>query len=146
LTKMAELQEYLNSKRPGDKVTLTYLRNKKSITKSVTLKNAQGNTEVVKPADIDVLGGNFREITSETKESLNISYGLEVMKVNNGALKEAGVNKGFIIQKVNDEPVKTIEQLQKIVKAASTSKEPVLFIQGIYPTGKKAYFAVPLEQ
>ena len=68
------------------------------------------------------------------------------MKVNNGALKEAGVNKGFIIQKVNDEPVKTIEQLQKIVKAASTSKEPVLFIQGIYPTGKKAYFAVPLEQ
>jgi S1-C subfamily serine protease len=143
---MAELQEYLNSKRPGDKVTLTYLRNKKSITKSVTLKNAQGNTEVVKPADIDVLGGNFREITSETKESLNISYGLEVMKVNNGALKEAGVNKGFIIQKVNDEPVKTIEQLQKIVKAASTSKEPVLFIQGIYPTGKKAYFAVPLEQ
>jgi len=66
--------------------------------------------------------------------------------VHNGALKEAGVNKGFIIQKVNDEPVKTIEQLQKIVKAASTSKEPVLFIQGIYPTGKKAYFAVPLEQ
>lgn len=145
LTKMAELQEYLNSKRPGDKVTITYLRNKKTITKTVTLKNAQGNTEVVKPADIDVLGGNFREITSDTKEALNISYGLEVIKVNNGALKEAGVNKGFIIQKVNDEPVKTIEQLQKVVKAASTSKEPVLFVQGIYPTGKKAYFAIPLE-
>ena len=146
LTKMAELQEYLNSKRPGDKVSITYLRNKKSISKTVTLKNAQGNTEVVKPADIDVLGGNFREVTSETKEALNISYGLEVMKVNNGALKEAGVNKGFIIQKVNDEPVKTIDQLQKAVKAASTSKEPVLFVQGLYPTGKKAYFAIPLEQ
>lgn len=146
LTKMAELQEYLNSKRPGDKVSITYLRNKKSINKTVTLKNAQGNTEVMKPADIDVLGGNFREITSETKEALNISYGLEVMKVNNGALKEAGVNKGFIIQKVNDEPVKTIDQLQKAVKAASTSKEPVLFVQGLYPTGKKAYFAIPLEQ
>ena len=146
LTKMAELQEYLNSKRPGDKVSITYLRNKKSISKTVTLKNAQGNTEVVKPADIDVLGGNFREVTSETKEALNISYGLEVMKVNNGALKEAGVNKGFIIQKVNDEPVKTIDQLQEAVKAASTSKEPVLFVQGLYPTGKKAYFAIPLEQ
>ena len=144
VTKMSELQEYLNGKRPGDKVSITYLRNKKSITKSTTLKNAQGNTKVVKPADIDVLGGNFREITSEQKQNLNISYGLEVLKVNNGALKEAGINRGFIIQKINDEPIKTLDELQAIVKKASTSKEPVLFIQGIYSTGKKAYFAVPL--
>ncbi len=144
ITKMSELQEYLNGKRPGDKVSITYLRNKKSITKSTTLKNAQGNTNVVKPADIDVLGGNFREITSEQKQNLNISYGLEVLKVNNGALKEAGINRGFIIQKINDEPIKTLDELQSIVKKASTSKEPVLFIQGIYSTGKKAYFAVPL--
>ena len=144
VTKMSELQEYLNGKRPGDKVSITYLRNKKSITKSTTLKNAQGNTNVVKPADIDVLGGNFREITAEQKQNLNISYGLEVLKVNNGALKEAGINRGFIIQKINDEPIKTLDELQAIVKKASTSKEPVLFIQGIYSTGKKAYFAVPL--
>ncbi|MCI5912478.1 MAG: Do family serine endopeptidase [Prevotella sp.] len=144
VTKMSELQEYLNGKRPGDKVSITYLRNKKSITKSTTLKNAQGNTNVVKPADIDVLGGNFREITAEQKQNLNISYGLEVLKVNNGALKEAGINRGFIIQKINDEPIKTLDELQSIVKKASTSKEPVLFIQGIYSTGKKAYFAVPL--
>lgn len=144
VTKMSELQEYLNGKRPGDKVSITYLRNKKSITKSTTLKNAQGNTKVVKPADIDILGGNFREITSEQKQNLNISYGLEVLKVNNGALKEAGINRGFIIQKINDEPIKTLDELQSIVKKASTSKEPVLFIQGIYSTGKKAYFAVPL--
>ena len=144
VTKMSELQEYLNGKRPGDKVSITYLRNKKSITKSTTLKNAQGNTNVVKPADIDVLGGNFREITSEQKQNLNISYGLEVLKVHNGALKEAGINRGFIIQKINDEPIKTLDELQSIVKKASTSKEPVLFIQGIYSTGKKAYFAVPL--
>ena len=145
VTKMSELQEYLNGKRPGDKVSITYLRNKKSITKSTTLKNAQGNTNVVKPADIDVLGGNYREITSEQKQNLNISYGLEVLKVNNGALKEAGINRGFIIQKINDEPIKTLDELQSIVKKASTSKEPVLFIQGIYSTGKKAYFAVPLS-
>jgi S1-C subfamily serine protease len=146
VTKMAELQEYLNSKRPGDKVSITYLHKKKSVTKSVTLKNAQGSTEVVKPADIDVLGGNFREITATQKEELNINYGLEVIKVNNGALKTAGVPKGFIIQKANDEPIKTLDQLQKVVKAASTSKEPVLFIQGIFPTGKKAYFAVNLGE
>ena len=36
--------------------------------------------------------------------------------------------------------------MQKVVKDASTSKDPVLYIQGIYPTGRKAYFAVALNE
>ena len=145
MTKMADMQEYLAKKRPGDKVTVTYLRDKKKNTKSITLKNEQGNTQVVKKADLDVLGGNFRSITDAQKQQLNIGYGLEVLKVNSGKLKNAGITNGFIIQRVNDNAVKTIEDLQNIVKDASTSKDPVLYIQGVYPTGKKAYFAVPLE-
>lgn len=145
VSKMAELQEVLAKKRPGDKVTVTYLRDKKKATKTVTLKNEKGNTQVVKKADLDVLGGNFRAITNAQKEQLNIGYGLEVLKVNSGRLKTAGITKGFIIQRVNDNAVKTIDDLQNAVKEASTSKDPVLYIQGVYPTGKKAYFAVPLE-
>ncbi len=145
VNKMAELQEVLAKKRPGDKVTVTYLRDKKKATKTVTLKNEKGNTQVVKKAELDVLGGNFRAITNAQKEQLNIGYGLEVLKVNSGRLKTAGITKGFIIQRVNDNAVKTIDDLQNAVKEASTSKDPVLYIQGVYPTGKKAYFAVPLE-
>lgn len=145
VNKMAELQEVLAKKRPGDKVTVTYLRDKKKATKTVTLKNEKGNTQVVKKADLDVLGGNFRAITNAQKEQLNIGYGLEVLKVNSGRLKTAGITKGFIIQRVNDNAVKTIDDLQNAVKEASTSKDPVLYIQGVYPTGKKDYFAVPLE-
>ncbi|MDD7273131.1 MAG: trypsin-like peptidase domain-containing protein [Prevotella sp.] len=146
ITKLAELQQALNGKRPGDKGTLTFLRNKKEITKTITLKNAQGTTKPLEQADIDVLGGQFRPVTDAIKKQLNINYGLEVIKINSGALKEAGVNRGFIIQNVNDSPVNNIESLQKIVKAASTSKDPVLYIKGIYPTGRKAYFAVPLSE
>ena len=146
VTKMAELQEVMASKRPGDKLTITYLRDKNKTTKTVTLKNEQGTTAVVKPADLDVLGGNFREISADQKRQLNISYGLEVIKVNKGALQNANITRGFIIQRINDESIKTIDDLQKIVKSASTSKDPVLYIQGIYPTGKKGYFAVPLNE
>ena len=142
LTKMAELQELLSGKKPGDKITITYLRNKKKTTATATLKNAEGNTKVMKSADLDILGGNFKEITDDQKRQLNINSGLEVIRVNNGALKDAGVAKGFIIQKVNEQIIKSTEDLQKAVKEASTSKDPVLYIQGIYPTGKKAYFAV----
>ena len=144
VTKFGELQGILAKKRPGDKVSITYLRNKKSHTVSATLKNEQGNTKVVKNADLDVLGGSFRAITDAQKEQLNIGYGLEVIKIAGGKLKDAGVPKGFVIQKVNDQSIKTIDDLQNVVKEASTSKEPVLYIQGIYPTGKKGYFAVPL--
>ena len=146
ITKMAELQEYMATKRPGDKISITYVHNKKTKTSTITLKNAQGNTGVVKQADLDILGANFREVTDQLKEHLKIGYGLEVTKVNNGALKNAGIARGFIIQKVNDETVKTIDDIQKLVKEASTSKDPVLYIQGVYPTGKKGYFAVPLEE
>lgn len=145
VTKFAELQEILAKKHPGDKLTVTYLRDKKKATKTLTLKNEQGNTQVVKKADLDVLGANFREITDAQKRQLNITYGLEVIKVNNGKLKNVGVNKGFIIQKVNDKTMKTLDDLQTTVKEASTSKDPVLYIQGLQPSGKKAWFAVPLQ-
>lgn len=146
VNKMADLQEFLAKKRPGDKVSITYMRDKKKSTKSVTLKNEQGNTQLVKKADLDVLGGNFREISNSQKQQLNIGYGIEVIKVNAGKLKDCGITKGFIIQRVNDNMIKSIDDLQNVVKEASTSKDPVLYVQGIYPTGKKAYFAIPLDE
>jgi len=146
VTKMAELQEVIAQKRPGDKVSVTWLHNKKKHSKTVTLKNEQGNTKVVKNADMDVLGADFRPITDKQKEQLGINYGLEVIKVKGGKMKDAGVMKGFIIRSVNDQPMRTVEDLQDAVKAASTSKDPVLVVRGVFPTGKKGYAIIDLNQ
>ena len=146
VVKMSEFQEYLTNKRPGDKVSVTYLRKKQKKTATITLKNEQGNTNIVKDADLDVLGGTFRPVTEQEKKDLNISYGLVVTKVTGGALKDAAVYKGFVIQQANDTPMKTLNDLQKAVKDASTSKDPVLILKGFSPTGKKAYFAVMLDK
>ncbi len=147
VTKMAELQEYLfGNKKPGDKVSITYLRNKNKKTATVELKNAQGNTKVVKTADMDVLGANFREVNEQEKKDLGINYGLVVGKVNKGAIRDAGIPEKFIIQTANDVPMKTMEDLQNAVKDASKSKDPVLYIKGVFPTGKRAYFAVDLSK
>lgn len=146
ITKMAELQEYLSTKRPGDKVSVTYLRKKAKKTAELTLRNEQGTTKVVKDADLDVLGATLRELNETEKKDLDVMYGVKVVKVANGKFKESGVPAGFCIQKVNDISVKTVNELNKVVKDASKSKSPVLYIQGIYPTGKKGYFAVPLSE
>ncbi len=43
----SELQEQVGKHRPGDKATVTYLRNGKETTVPITLKNVAGNTSVV---------------------------------------------------------------------------------------------------
>lgn len=146
ITKISELQEYLSKKRPGDKVTVTYLHEKARKSKVVTLKNAQGNTKLVKTADLDVLGASFKPVTKETKEQLDITFGLEVTKVDKGAIKDGGIGTGFVILYANDKPIKTIADLQEAVKAASTSKDPVLIIKGMWPTGKQDYKVVKVSE
>lgn len=145
MTKMSELQEYLAGKRPGDMVKVEWLHNKKSQSKTVKLKNAQGNTNVVKTHDLDILGGQFRPVSESQKKNLGISSGIEIIKVDNGKLKESGISKGFIIQDVNDTRIASIDDLQKVVEKASSSKDETLYIKGIWPTGKKGYFAVDLS-
>jgi S1-C subfamily serine protease len=145
VTSFGELQGVLAKKRPGDKVNITYLRDKKNHKATLTLKNEQGNTKVVKNADTDVLGADFRPITDAQKKQLEISYGLEVIKVNGGKMKDAGVPKGFIIQRVNDEPMHSFDDLQNAVKEANNSKDQMLVIRGIFPTGKKGGFVVYLQ-
>jgi Do/DeqQ family serine protease len=140
-----ELQGILAKKRPGDKVTITYLRDKKSHNATLTLKNEQGNTKVVKNADTDVLGADFRPVTEAQKKQLEINYGLEVIKVSGGKMKDAGVPKGFIIQRVNDLPMKSFDDLQNAVKEANNSRDQMLVIRGIFPTGKKGGFVVYLQ-
>ena len=142
----AGLQEELAKHRPGDKVKVKVIRDKKEKTVEMTLKNEQGTTSVVKDADMDILGAAFREVPQDLKQQLRLSGGLEVTGVTDGKMKAAGVRKGFIILKANGQVVKTVDQLEEIMKEASRSTEPVLFLNGIFPSGKRGYFAVDLTQ
>ena len=142
----AGLQEALAKHRPGDKVTVKILRDKKEKSVDMVLKNEQGTTKVVKDVDMEILGAAFREVPEDVKRQLRLSGGVEVTGVTEGKMKEAGVRKGFIILKANGQPVKSVEQLETIMKEATRSTEPVLFINGIFPSGKRAYFAVDLTQ
>ena len=146
ITKMSELQELLSKKRPGEKVTLTYLHNKSKHSKTVTLKNAQGNTKVIKTADLDVLGASFRPVTEQLKKEFDLTFGLEVTKVEKGAIKSGGIEQGFIMLYANDTPLKSLSDLQELVKSASTSQDPGLIIKGIWPSGKRDYKFVKFSE
>lgn len=145
VTKFGELTGIIAQKHPGDKITINYLRDQKKHSATLTLKNEQGNTAVVKNADMDVLGADFRPVSDSQKKQLDINYGLEVIKVSGGKMKDAGIQKGFIIQRVNDEPMRSVEDLDEAVKQASRSADQVLIVKGLFPTGKRGYFVVQLQ-
>ncbi len=142
----AGLQEALAQHRPGDKVKVKVIRNKQEKEVELLLKNEQGTTKVVKDTGMEILGAAFRELSDDVKRQLHLNSGVEVTGVTDGKMKEFGVRKGFIILKANGQTVKTVEQLEAIVKEATRSTEPVLFLNGIFPSGKRAYYAVDLTQ
>ncbi|MDO4949329.1 MAG: trypsin-like peptidase domain-containing protein [Bacteroidales bacterium] len=142
----AELQESLSKHRPGDVVKVTILRDKKEKTIELTLRNEQGNTKVVKGTDMSILGAAFRVLPDDTKRQLNLASGIEVTGVSDGKMKDAGIRKGFIILKANGNSIKTVEDLETVMKQASQSPDQVLFISGLFPSGKRANYAVDLTQ
>lgn len=142
----ADLQEALAKHRPGDKVSVKVIRDKKEKSVEVTLKNEQGNTKIVKDAGMDILGAAFKEVSADMKKQLNLGYGLEVTGVSGGKMGEAGIRKGFIILKANGQPMRNVGELEAVLKAAVKSPEQVLFLTGIFPSGKRANFAVDLTQ
>lgn len=143
---MTELQEIIAQHRPGDKIAVSLLRNKKSREARVELKNSQGNTEVVKERGMDILGAAFGELNSQLKRQLNIGYGLQVTGVGNGKFAAAGIQRGYIILKINNVQIKSEKDVEAVFTEAVKSPEQVLFITGIYPSGRRANFAIDLSE
>lgn len=143
---MNELQETIVQYRPGDKVTVSVLRDKKEKSFEVELKNSRGNTDIVKDADMELLGASFQDVPEQTRRQLNIGYGIQVSDVKNGLMKDSGIQKGFIILRINNKQIKSIEEIEQIYKEASGSTDPVLFISGVYPSGRRAYYSVDLSE
>ncbi len=144
--KMSELQELLAQHSPGDKVKLTWLRDKKKMSESVTLKNSQGSTKIMKDVDMDDMGVALQPLPEDVKQRLRLPYGLQVKHITSGKMQQAGVSKGTIILSVNDTRMNTEEDWKKVVKAANQSTDRALWIRAISPSGRKISFVIDLNE
>jgi len=144
-----DLQSKVGLHHPSDVVEIRLLRDGKEMNVKVTLRNLQGGTENVKSGGIEVLGAAFSEVSTEVKRSLNIGIGVQVSGVTEGKFKQAGIRKGFIILKVNDVQIESVDQLEKVVKEVKNHAgidNGGLFIVGIYPNGKVSYYAFDMSE
>jgi S1-C subfamily serine protease len=142
---VAELQEQINRHRPGDKVTITYKRDGNEVQEIVTLKNKNNTTDLISKDDEvnaaeSALGATFSDATDDDMNRLGIKNGVKVDDVAAGKLQAAGIKKGFIITAIDKQPVKSSADLKKILD----TKKGGILIEGVYPNGMKAYYALAL--
>ena len=146
---VSELQEQIGRYRPGDEISLNIIRNKESQTLTVKLKNRQGTTELIKKDDdLQTLGATFAEVDKNNAHKLVISHGLQIKTLTNGKFQENGMRKDYIILKVNNHSIHTEKDFRMMYTQAlsNNQNEKVLFIAGVYPNGKIAYYAVDLTE
>lgn len=135
-----QLMEVVSRKRPGEKVKVVVDRKGKQQDFTITLRGADGGTNVVKaeakPEMAAALGASFEAASKKELESLKIEGGVKVTKLNNGVLKNTGMREGFIITKVDKTTVKSPKELTKALQQANGG----VLIEGFYPNGSKAYY------
>lgn len=138
-----EMVEQIASYKPGDKITIAYLRGGKTYNTTVTLKNKAGNYSLVKVEEsnvLDKLGGDFETFDKKKALANSISGGILVKKINDGLLKNTRMQEGFVITTVNGKSVNSIEELKEALKNESGSVR----LEGIYP-GYEGNYGYPLN-
>lgn len=145
VSKMGQLQEEITKLRPGDKVSISYMHNKKTFSKTITLRNSQGTTTELQQTDPNSLGIALKAISSEMKKELALDHGLLVTAIRDGKMKEAGITKGLIIMQVNEKKMNTPEDFDDIVKTTNMSNDRVLWIRAKTESGLNKSFTVDLS-
>ncbi|MEP7236453.1 MAG: trypsin-like peptidase domain-containing protein [Ferruginibacter sp.] len=141
ITNGAEMQGLISRQKPGDKLPVTYVRNGKENTVVVTLKNKAGNYEIVKGAAVlETLGADFTTLDPKKAKEYGIAGGVIVKKINEGALNDqTRMKDGFVILKVNDKEVKSVDEMKTIVGSNKS-----ITISGFYP-GYDGVYEYPIS-
>lgn len=127
------LGEIMSRYRPNDKINISVKRNGKTKQMEVVLRNKAGKAELLSRDYVDAaeeLGGRFAEISDKAAKELRIDGGVRVTGIDEGGvLARARVRNGFIITHVNERPVRSVDDLNRIAG-------PVRSIDGVYPNGR----------
>ena len=137
----SELQEQISRYRPNDKISVTLVRKNKEKQLTVVLLNLEGGTGVVKKDQtISVLGASFNEVSGSELKRLGIDGGVKVTEVRAGKFRSVGIRENFIITQINNKKIGSIDDLKEIIESA----EGGVYIEGVYPDGLIAYYALRL--
>jgi Do/DeqQ family serine protease len=105
VSSFADMTGYLNSKRPGDKVKVTYLRNGDTMTTMVTLKPNPF---------FDYFGMRLKDLTTDEADRFGVKKGVKIASNRNERLRRRGIGQGILIKSINGIAIESTDDLKKI--------------------------------
>ncbi|MPS66526.1 MULTISPECIES: trypsin-like peptidase domain-containing protein [unclassified Chryseobacterium] len=143
ITDFADLSAAIGSKRPGDKVQVTYLRNGKENVTTATLRDQKGGTSTRTKADLSVterIGAEFKPLDERFKTDYGLNSGVIATNVTEGGeIAKIGIVDNYIVIEVNGKPVNSQKDVEKILDKYSGNVQ-VKFVDAygqIYTRGFK---------
>ena len=137
ITTPSSVQEVVSRFSPGDEAVLTVIRDGKEKEFDVTFKGtAQENGTLADDGSVAFYGSAIKEADEKTLARYGLKSGVEIVEIGPGKLKDAGATEGFIILYVNDQPVRTPQDVIDVVKKSKRA----VFVEGVTPSGRTGYF------
>ena len=117
----ADMSLVVGSKRPGDQVMVTYLRNATENTTNVVLKDQKGGTTTRTRADLTVsekIGADFQPLNENFKTRYGLNSGVLARNViDGGEMSKIGITDNMIITEINGKPVNSQKDVDKILSS-----------------------------
>jgi serine protease Do len=139
----SELQANIASLNSGEKVSITYKRGGTEYTTNATLKSETGTYENLAASNLgDILGGELVNIDKKIAEKNEVEGGVLVKKITkDGPFSKTRMEAGFIITSVNEQPVKNIDDLSRVIANLETES---LNLEGFYD-GFNGFYRYPVN-
>ena len=132
-----QLQEQIAKFHPGDNINITYVRAGKEYKTNVQLTNMNGTTDILKGETVTkLLGATFRPLTEDELLKYQVDGGVVVTEIGKGAIaRQTQMHKGFIITGINNQEVKSINELHDALAGARNIQ-----VAGFYPGYQGMYY------
>lgn len=136
-----EFYEQLGKYHPGSQIQLKLRRDGKEKLVDVTLQNSYGDTSMEEEQSSGVLGVKVSPLTKEDRYRYRLNKGAKITEIRNGKFKSAGLEKGYIIVKINDNVIYDQEDLNRAIHSVGADG---VFVTAVSPRGRVEYFAFSL--
>lgn len=136
-----EFYEQLGKYHPGSEIQLKIKRGGQEKLVDVTLQNSYGDTALEQAQEFGVLGVKVSPLTKEDRYRYRLNKGVKITEIQNGKFKAAGLDKGYIIVKINNNVIYDQEDLSRAISSVGDNG---VFVTAVSPRGKVEYFAFSL--
>jgi serine protease Do len=139
ITSKSDFEEQISLRSPGDQVNVSFIRDGKEKSSSLTLTNKEGTTDIIRRVSYysKTLEVEFEKVPKIERDLLKINSGVRVAKVGNGFFRRLGIPEGFIITSINNQKTHEPEEVAEIIERIRGK----VIIEGINSRGVKGYYS-----